>query len=140
MRDLSRFDGDFDGFRGWTATIARHRAMDHLRRLRARPVTVMPNDAFADLPDEHDTAVLAADRIATDAAVRLIAALPKEQAEAVFLRVVVALDARMTGRVLGKRPGAVRSAAHRGLRRLAEQLRGPASQTAPKSAPEQDSS
>src|SRR5258707_9348314 len=36
VRDLVRFEGDFDGFRGWTATIARHRALDHLRRLRLR--------------------------------------------------------------------------------------------------------
>jgi RNA polymerase sigma-70 factor, ECF subfamily len=28
-RDLPGFNGDSDGFRGWAATIARHRAMDH---------------------------------------------------------------------------------------------------------------
>ena len=53
---------------------------------------------------------------------RLIATLPPDQAEAVLLRVVVGLDAASAGRVLGKRPGAVRTAAHRGLRRLAELL------------------
>src|SRR5262245_30844411 len=37
-RDLGRFKGDGAGFRGWSATIARHRAMDHLRRRRSRPV------------------------------------------------------------------------------------------------------
>src|SRR5687768_7618159 len=31
-RDLASFRGDVDGFRGWATTIARHRAMDHLRR------------------------------------------------------------------------------------------------------------
>ncbi|MEU0222029.1 sigma factor, partial [Streptomyces sp. NPDC006265] len=36
-RDLGRFRGDGAGFRGWTATIARHRALDHLRRQRVRP-------------------------------------------------------------------------------------------------------
>ena len=30
-RDLHTFHGDGDGFRGWAATIARHRALDHLR-------------------------------------------------------------------------------------------------------------
>jgi RNA polymerase sigma-70 factor (ECF subfamily) len=39
-----------------------------------------------------------------------------------MLRVVVGLSAEAAGRVLGKRPGAVRTAAHRGLRRLAEHL------------------
>ncbi len=31
-RDLGRFKGDGAGFRGWTSTIARHRALDDLRR------------------------------------------------------------------------------------------------------------
>ena len=35
-RDLSTFSGDWDGFRGWTATIARHRAMDLLRAQRPK--------------------------------------------------------------------------------------------------------
>jgi len=45
---------------------------------------------------------------------------PTEQAEAVLLRVVMGLDVTTTAQVLGKRAGAVRTAAHRGLRRLAE--------------------
>ena len=53
---------------------------------------------------------------------RLIARLPQDQAEAVVLRVVVGLDAKSAAEVLGKRPGAVRTAAHRGLQRLAELL------------------
>jgi RNA polymerase sigma-70 factor (ECF subfamily) len=36
------------------------------------------------------------------------------------LRAVVGLDTSMAARVLGKRPGTVRVAAHRGLRRLAK--------------------
>lgn len=52
----------------------------------------------------------------------MIARLPRDQAEAVLLRVVVGLDAKAAARVLGKRPGAVRTAAYRGLRKLAEQL------------------
>src|SRR5487761_1457102 len=35
-RDLPGFAGDYDHFRGWTATIARHRALDHLRRATPR--------------------------------------------------------------------------------------------------------
>jgi RNA polymerase sigma-70 factor (ECF subfamily) len=40
----------------------------------------------------------------------------------VLLRVVAGLDGPTAARVLGKRPGAVRTAAHRGLKRLARQL------------------
>jgi RNA polymerase sigma-70 factor, ECF subfamily len=40
----------------------------------------------------------------------------------VLLRAVVGLDAAAAGAVLGKRPGAVRTAASRGLRTLARRL------------------
>ena len=57
---------------------------------------------------------------ARDWALHMIASLPKDQAEAVMLRVVAGLDVAQTAQVLGKRPGAVRVAAMRGLRRLAQ--------------------
>jgi RNA polymerase sigma-70 factor (ECF subfamily) len=121
-RDIHTFRGDYDGFRAWTTTIARHRAMDHLRRLRRRPADAVPTDDLISLPSGEDTAALATDSVATDAAMGLIARLPRDQAEAVLLRVVIGLDAKSAGKVLGKRPGAVRTAAYRGLRRLAKLL------------------
>jgi RNA polymerase sigma-70 factor (ECF subfamily) len=121
-RDLRSFRGDGDGFRGWAATVARHRAMDHLRQQRRRPRPGGPVEQVADLAAGDDTAGLALEAVSTDAALRLIASLPRDQAEAVLLRVVVGLDAQAAGRVLGKRAGAVRTAAHRGLRRLAAQV------------------
>jgi RNA polymerase sigma-70 factor, ECF subfamily len=122
-RDMHRFDGDLDGFRGWAATIARHRAMDYLRSLSRRPPQVLvPADHLAGLLASDDTAAAALDGVATDAAIRLIASLPRDQAEAVLLRVVLGLDAVRAADVLGKRPGAVRTAAYRGLRTLARQL------------------
>lgn len=60
--------------------------------------------------------------MSTQWALRQIVGLPPDQAEAVLLRVVVGLDGPATARVLGKRAGAVRTAAYRGLKRLAEQL------------------
>src|SRR5439155_6824190 len=36
-RDLTGFTGTYDGFRGWVATIARHRALDHLRTTARKP-------------------------------------------------------------------------------------------------------
>jgi RNA polymerase sigma-70 factor, ECF subfamily len=121
-RDLRGFRGDYDGFRGWVATIARHRAIDHLRRHSRRPATPVPVDELAGLSAPDDTAARALDAVSTDAAVRLIATLPADQAEAVLLRVVVGLDAESAGKVLGKRAGAVRTASYRGLRTLARRL------------------
>ena len=48
--------------------------------------------------------------------------LPHDLAEIIMLRVVVGLDACDVARIVGKSPGAVRVAAHRGLRRLAGQV------------------
>ncbi|MWA13151.1 sigma-70 family RNA polymerase sigma factor [Streptomyces sp. BA2] len=123
-RDLGRFRGDGAGFRGWTATIARHRALDHLRRQKVRPRPSALEQDMLDLPGPHSTSDQALESISTGEAIALIAGLPRDQAEAVLLRVVVGLDAAAAARVLGKRPGAVRTAAYRGLRRLARQLGG----------------
>jgi RNA polymerase sigma-70 factor (ECF subfamily) len=120
-RDLGRFRGDGAGFRGWTATIARHRALDHLRRRRVRPRPAALEQDL-DLPAPHDTHDQALESLSTEVALALVRGLPRDQAEAVLLRVVVGLDGPATARVLGKRPGAVRTAAYRGLKRLARQL------------------
>jgi RNA polymerase sigma-70 factor (ECF subfamily) len=122
VRDLASFRGDHDAFRAWAATVARHRALDHLRRRRRRPPADLPIEALAELTSGHDTAESALESLTTEQAIRLISGLPRDQAEAVLLRVVVGLDAPATGRVLGKRPGAVRTAAYRGLRRLQKEL------------------
>ncbi|MFH0516787.1 RNA polymerase sigma factor [Streptomyces sp. M41] len=121
-RDLGRFQGDAAGFRGWSATIARHRALDHLRRQRVRPRGSALEQDVLDLPGPHSTHEQALESISTEYALELVRGLPRDQAEAVLLRVVVGLDAPSAARVLGKRPGAVRTAAYRGLKRLAEQL------------------
>jgi RNA polymerase sigma factor (sigma-70 family) len=121
-RDLGRFRGDGAGFRGWTAMIARHRALDHLRKQKRRPRTTLLEQDVLQLPGAHDTAAEALETISTEAALAVIGTLPREQAEAVLLRVVVGLDGPATARVLGKRSGAVRTSAYRGLKRLAEQL------------------
>ncbi|WP_336112751.1 RNA polymerase sigma factor [Streptomyces sp. PTD9-10] len=121
-RDLGRFRGDGAGFRGWTATIARHRALDHLRRQRVRPRGTTLEQDVLDLPGPHSTYEQALESISTERALELVRSLPRDQAEAVLLRVVVGLDGPSVARVLGKRPGAVRTAAYRGLKRLARQL------------------
>ncbi|GGV78121.1 RNA polymerase sigma factor [Streptomyces massasporeus] len=121
-RDLGRFRGDGAGFRGWTATIARHRALDHLRRQRVRPRSSALEQDVLDLPGPQSTHDQALEAISTEHALELVRGLPRDQAEAVLLRVVVGLDGPAAARVLGKRPGAVRTAAYRGLKRLAGQL------------------
>lgn len=120
-RDLRSFDGG--EFRAWAVTIARNRALDHLRRRRRRPSLPVPVQALVDLAATEDIVERVDEHLGNDVAIALIATLPRKEAEAVLLRAVVGVDAESAARVLGRRAGAVRTAAHRGLRRLARLLR-----------------
>lgn len=122
IRDLEGFTGDLDAFRGWASTIVRNRALDATRARNRRPIQAADLSALLDLPDERDTASTAIDNVSTATAIALIASLPQDQAEAIMLRAIVGLDAATAGKVLGKRPGAVRGAAHRGLKTLQRRL------------------
>jgi RNA polymerase sigma-70 factor (ECF subfamily) len=129
FRDLARFSGAYDGFRGWVTTIARNRALDLLRSRARRPVV---DSDLGGLPEPPAAAAAEAEAItlvSTQEALRLIATLPPDQAEAVLLRAVVGLDAPTAARVLGKRAGAVRTAAYRGLRTLAQRIPADGSDT-----------
>lgn len=122
-RDIRGFEGDLDQLRGWSARIVRNRAMDLLRYRARRPVSGAPIEQMYDRPGDADTEADALAAIGAEEAVALIATLPREQAEAVMLRAVVGLDSAAAGEVLGKSPTAVRVAAHRGLKRLARELK-----------------
>jgi RNA polymerase sigma-70 factor (ECF subfamily) len=116
-RDLDRFAGDVAAFRGWLFRIARHRGIDERRRAGRRRED--PAESVDAGPPARDAAAEVIEGTATAWALRLVATLPADQAEAVMLRVVAGLDVATTAQVLGKRAGAVRIATMRGLRRLA---------------------
>ena len=116
---LTRFRGDETAFRAWLFTIARHRAIDR-GRSRARHRTVaLEESGAAERLTAPDAAEVALEQMATRAALAAVAMLPRDQAEIIMLRVMVGLDTHQVARIVGKSPGAVRVAAHRGLRRLA---------------------
>lgn len=122
-REVRAYRGDAAGFRVWLFRTARHRALDELRRAGRRKEDEGDGlDVLAVLPGRDDTAAEAVERISTERALRLIAGLPKDQADVVLLRAVAGLSVAQTAQVLGKRGGAVRVAAMRGLRRLATVL------------------
>jgi RNA polymerase sigma-70 factor (ECF subfamily) len=122
-RDLSKFRGSHADFRGWITTIARNRAMDHLRRANRHPPPVpVPVEELDYVAAREDTAARAIEAITTEQALSLIASLPRDQAEAVLLRAVVGLDAKAAAQVVGKRAGAIRTAAYRGLKNIAKRI------------------
>jgi RNA polymerase sigma-70 factor (ECF subfamily) len=119
-RDLGGFTGDARQFQVWLFRIARNRAIDEGRRNQRKldePVAAIPEQRSGD-----DTAEEALAAMATRRALALIAELPRDQAEAVLLRAVAGLSAEQAGSVVGKRSGAVRVAAMRGLRTLKKKL------------------
>jgi RNA polymerase sigma-70 factor (ECF subfamily) len=134
---LDRFTGDETAFRGWVFVTARRRAVDHFRRERRRPA--MPVD-----PEQLREALVAVrtpsddvlDALGTEEALAIVATLPPDQAEVVALRTIAGLDVDQVAEVIGKRPGAVRVLAHRGLKNLAKKLdTTPVDTPAPECAP-----
>jgi RNA polymerase sigma-70 factor (ECF subfamily) len=121
-RRLESFSGDESAFRGWLFTLARRRAIDAWRAAQRARVHLTGDAADLDRAGGQDTAGSALERMTTQRALALIATLPMDQAEAITLRVIAGLDVKDVARLLGKRPGAVRVAAHRGLRTLAARL------------------
>ena len=118
-RDLRTFDGDLTRFRVWLFRIARHRGIDDRRRLRRRAEDPYDPALGESATTTPDSAAQALDELGTRWALEVIRSLPRDQAEAVMLRVVAGLDVAQSAQVLGKRAGAVRVATMRGLRRLA---------------------
>jgi RNA polymerase sigma-70 factor (ECF subfamily) len=122
VRGLAKFRGDERDWRGWLFTIARRRALDDRRRRARHPVTPLVDLPGHLEPRAPDAAGQAIENLATEAALAAVTALPPQQAEVILLRVVAGLDTDAVARIVGTSPGAVRVAAHRGLRRLAQIL------------------
>jgi RNA polymerase sigma factor (sigma-70 family) len=129
-RALPTFSGDEPAFRSWVFTIAHRRLVDHhratARRPRTRSLTPVEGDGPdgpVELPGGDDPAGEVMAALAGNEAVRrVIALLPRDQADIVLLRVVAGLPVEDVAAITGRRPGTVRVLQHRALRRLAERL------------------
>jgi RNA polymerase sigma-70 factor (ECF subfamily) len=122
VRGLHKFSGDEAGWRAWVFTIAHARLRDAQRRACRTPDMVDAYEELESRPDTFDLATHVEEMFSTEQALALIGRLAPDQAAVVLLRHVAGLDVARTAEVLGKKPGAVRIAAHRGLRRLSELL------------------
>ncbi len=120
-RGVAAFVGPERAFRSWVFAIARRKLIDRIRYEARRP-----GASFDDVPDagppERDIADEIVEQDATRDALALIRTLPREQGEAVMLRVIVGMDHAEVAAVMGKSAGAVRVLVHRGLRRLERDL------------------
>ncbi len=132
-RDLHRFRGGYADFRRFALVVTRNRARDLMRRRKRRvqetslPLTELPEatglTGGAGHSHNRDVAEIVGSWLSEREAVARIARLPRAQAEAVLLRVVLDMDNRSAAEVLDRRPGAVATALSRGLRQLAKMAR-----------------
>jgi RNA polymerase sigma-70 factor, ECF subfamily len=120
LRSLSGFRGNEQSWRAWVFTTSRRLVIDDRRRKARKPVVPLSDVPLTALPQETDAGDAALERLSTRAAMEMVAKLPPLQAEVILLRVVAGLETEAVARLVGRSPGAVRVAAHRGLRRLAQ--------------------
>ena len=122
VRALDRFRGGEDSWRAWLFTTARRRVVDERRRWSRRPESPTADIGDSHLPEAADTADQVLENLATREAIAAVASLPPLQAEVIMLRVVAGLSTEAVAHMVGRTPGAVRVAVHRGLRRLAQKM------------------
>jgi RNA polymerase sigma-70 factor, ECF subfamily len=122
VRGLPKFVGDEASWRAWLFTTARRRLLDQARFRRRHPTEPLDDIGAAEVPASPGTEQLALENIATASAMALLSRLPRQQAEVIMLRVLAGLDTEAVAEILGRSPGAVRVAAHRGLKKLEELL------------------
>lgn len=103
---------DAAAFPGWLAAIARHRAIDSLRRM---PRTTELTDMAA--PERGD-------RTEAFAVLAAIRSLPATYSETLTLRLVEGLTGPEIAEQTGMTPGSVRVNLHRGMKQLRERLEG----------------
>jgi RNA polymerase sigma-70 factor (ECF subfamily) len=121
IRSLHTFSGDEQDFRAWLTTVARNTARDMGRHRGRHPERLDGLVPKAATPASSRTDDLAMQAVSTQAALDLVVrTLTPAVAEMVVLRVMLGLDPAQVAKLVGRSPGAVRVAVHRGLRSLAD--------------------
>jgi RNA polymerase sigma-70 factor (ECF subfamily) len=122
-RGLSGFEGGESDFGRWIFTIARRRAVDLGRKSQRRRTDAADPEDFANVAGGVDPQeALAARAAGDDAVARIVALLPKAQADVVLLRVVAGLSVTEVAEVLGCSANRVSVTQHRALHALARKL------------------
>lgn len=103
-------------FGAWVATIARTRAIDHLRRAPRR------GDRNEERSVESEPAAADPDRLEAERALAAIQSLPDAYRETLTLRLVEGLTGPEIAERTGLTPESVRVNLHRGLKMLREKL------------------
>ncbi len=119
VRDISRFEGDEDGFRSWVFTIAHRRLLDARRRRQRKPADASEGEVLeAALPPVEGAEPAALAELGLEEVLRQLDRVTDEQREVLLLRLVADLDVAQTAEVTGRTTDAVKALTKRGLDRL----------------------
>ena len=117
---LDRFEGGEQDLRAWLFSVARRRLADYRRRGARRRTDPVSTDVLAESVVADDHAEHTVGSLSAQQALRtLVADLSPDQAEILVLRVLGGFSVEEVAAILGMRPGTVRMAQHRALKRLA---------------------
>jgi RNA polymerase sigma factor (sigma-70 family) len=122
VRDLTGFEGDEAAFRAWVFTIAHHRLIDGRRYTSRRPVEPATVEIIVTRGPVGNGEDDGLEALASARVRELIGRLPDSQRAVLLLRILGGLTVEEVGRVIGKRPGAVKAIQRRGLARLKKEL------------------
>ena len=121
-RNLRRFHGGEDDFRGWVFTIAHRRLVDDRRRRGRRkeqacdPATLPGTDATV------SAEAMTLEDLDAGAVSELLDTLTPDQRAVVLLRVLGGFPVKDVARILGKRENAIKVLQHRAINALARTL------------------
>lgn len=119
---LPGFEGGGEDFRAWLFGVARRQVANFWRASRRHPVVPRAADSGG-VPTVADVGDVVVEALSSGEAIEaLLRGLPQDQAEILLLRVVAGLSVEQVAGLLKKRPGAIRVAQHRALRRMAARL------------------
>ena len=117
-RSIDTFAGAYEKFRSWVFTIAHNRLIDDRRRTSRRrgeiSVEEVPEPVGGDVESD------AMREMGTDWVQQALDVLTADQAEVIGLRILAGFTVGQIADITGKRPGAVKAAQRRGLKRIAD--------------------
>ena len=115
VRDLHRFDGEESSFRSWVFTIAHHRMIDEVRRVKARPADATEEEQLDRHAPSHSFEDAAVGNLGPAELEYLLAATTPDQRDVMLLRYVADLTLHEVAEVLGKEYNAVKALHRRAL-------------------------
>ena len=115
VRDLHRFDGEESSFRSWVFTIAHHRMIDEVRRVKARPADATEEEQLDRHAPSHTFEDAAVANLGPAELEYLLAATTPDQRDVMLLRYVADLTLHEVAEVLGKEYNATKALHRRAL-------------------------